>query len=128
MRRWDHSHDGVSWCSRSSAVAVRQAWDRLIHHAGLTNLRFDDLRRKAVSLFFEVGQNVPEVALISDHWTPAMLFRYTQLRPELIVDEKLARVPEEVRNEIEIGSAGDVRLTPNSGPNPVQPLGVDPSR
>ena len=71
--------------------------------------------------------NVPEVALISGHRTPAMLFRYTHPRPELIA-EKLARVPGEVRNEIEIGSARDVRLTPNSGPNPVQPLGVDPGR
>jgi hypothetical protein len=48
-----------------------------------------------VSRFFEAGLNVPEVALISGHRTPAMLFRYTHPRPELIV-EKLARVPEEV--------------------------------
>ena len=76
-----------------SAFAVRQAWDRLTNRAGLLDFRFHDLRHEAVSRLFEAGLNVPEVALISGHRTPAMLFRYTHPRPELIA-EKLARLGE----------------------------------
>jgi integrase len=68
--------------------------------AGLTNLRFHDLRHEAVSQFFEMGLNMPKVALISGHRTPAMLFRYTHPRPELIA-EKLARAADRVWDEIE---------------------------
>ena len=62
----------------------------MVRRAGLTNLRFHDLRHEAASLFFEAGQNVPEDALVSGHRTPTMLFRYTHPRPELIA-QKLAR-------------------------------------
>ena len=47
---------------------------------------------------FVAGLNVPEVALISGHRTPAMLFRYTHPRPELIA-ENLARAAGEVGEE-----------------------------
>jgi len=69
--------------------AVRQGWDRLIKRAGVQDLRFHDLRHEAVSRLFELGLNVPEVALISGHRDPRMLFRYTHPRPEKIA-EKLA--------------------------------------
>ena len=35
-----------------------------------------------ISRFFEMGLSVPEVALISGHRDPRMLFRYTHLRAE----------------------------------------------
>ena len=38
-----------------------------------------------MSRFFELGLNVPEVAAISGHRDPRMLFRYTHLKPEDIV-------------------------------------------
>ena len=63
-------------------VAVRQAWDRLVRRAGITNLHFHDLRHEAISRFFEMGLSIPEVALISGHRDPRMLFRYTHLRAE----------------------------------------------
>jgi integrase len=63
-------------------VAVRQAWDRLVKRAGITNLHFHDLRHEAISRFFELGLSIPEVALISGHRDPRMLFRYTHLRAE----------------------------------------------
>ena len=66
-------------------VAVRQAWDRLVKRAGITNLHFHDLRHEAISRFFEMGLSVPEVALISGHKDPRMLFRYTHLRAEDVV-------------------------------------------
>jgi integrase len=64
--------------------AAKMAWKRLVKRAGLLNLRFHDLRHEAVSRFFEKGLNLPEVALISGHRDPRMLFRYTHPRPEII--------------------------------------------
>ncbi len=60
--------------------AIRLAWERLKKKAGVTDLRFHDLRHEAISRFFEMGLSVPEVALISGHRDPRMLFRYTHLR------------------------------------------------
>ena len=58
----------------------RLAWERLRSRAGLTDLRFHDLRHEAISRFFELGLNIPEVAVISGHKDPRMIFRYTHLR------------------------------------------------
>jgi len=63
----------------------RLAWDRLRCRAGLSDLRFHDLRHEAISRFFELGLNIPEVAVISGHKDPKMLFRYTHLRAEELV-------------------------------------------
>ena len=64
----------------------RLAWDRLRSRAGLSDLRFHDLRHEAISRFFELGLNIPEVAVISGHKDPRMLFRYTHLRAEELVN------------------------------------------
>lgn len=63
-----------------SANAVRLSWERITKRAGITNLHFHDLRHEAISRFFELGLAVPEVALISGHKDPRMLFRYTHLK------------------------------------------------
>jgi integrase len=68
-----------------SGNAVRLAWERLKKRIGITDLRFHDLRHEAISRFFEMGLSVPEVALISGHRDPRMLFRYTHLRAEDVV-------------------------------------------
>lgn len=73
-----------------SANAFRLAWERCKVRAakqvpGIVDLRFHDLRHEAVSRFFELGLNVPEVAAISGHRDPRMLFRYTHLKPQDIV-------------------------------------------
>ena len=60
--------------------AFRLAWDRLKRRAGLRDLRFHDMRHEAISRFFEQGLNIAEVALISGHKDPRMLFRYTHLK------------------------------------------------
>jgi integrase len=65
-----------------TASALQQAWRRARTRAGVDDLRFHDLRHEAVSSFFEMGLSVPEVALITGHKDPRMLFRYTQLRAE----------------------------------------------
>jgi integrase len=79
----------------ASANAFRLAWERCRRRAAmqqgsLVTFRFHDLRHEAVSRFFELGLSVPEVALISGHRDPRMLFRYTHLKP-LDVGAKLNR-------------------------------------
>lgn len=64
-----------------SAEAVRHAWERTRKRAGLTDLRFHDLRHEAISRFCELGLSIPEVSVISGHRDPRMLFRYAHLRP-----------------------------------------------
>ncbi len=73
-----------------SANALALGWKRLVRTCGIVDLRFHDLRHEAISRFFEMGLNVPEVALISGHKTPSQLFRYTNLKADLVV-EKLRR-------------------------------------
>ena len=65
-----------------SPNGFRLAWERLRSRAGLSDLRFHDLRHEAISRFFELSLNIPEVAVISGHNDPRMLFRYTHLRAE----------------------------------------------
>ena len=73
-----------------AANAFKLAWQRCKrraarHVASVADLRFHDLRHEAVSRFFELGLSVPEVAAISGHKDPRMLFRYTHLKAEEIV-------------------------------------------
>ena len=65
--------------------ALKLAWGRLKRRTELDDLRFHDLRHEAITRFFEMGLSMPEVALISGHRDPRMLFRYTHLRAEDIV-------------------------------------------
>lgn len=70
-----------------NANAPRLAWERLRKRAGLYNLRFHDLRHETISRFVEMGLSVPEVAVISGHKDARMLFRYTHLRAEGLVNK-----------------------------------------
>ena len=65
-----------------TATALRGLWSRAIKRAGLSDLRFHDLRHEATSRFFEKGLNVMEVAAITGHKDLRMLQRYTHLRAE----------------------------------------------
>jgi integrase len=65
--------------------SIRHGWDRLVKRSGLFDLRFHDLRREAISRFFEKGLSIPEVALISGHRDLRVLSIYTKLKPELLV-------------------------------------------
>ena len=65
----------------------RLAWDRLRNRAGITDLRFHDLRHEAISRFFEKGLSIAEVAAISGHKDPRMLFRYTHLDAKIIANK-----------------------------------------
>ena len=70
-----------------SPNAFRLAWDRLRKRVGIKKLHFHDLRHEAISRFFEMGLSIPEVALISGHRDPRMLFRYTHLRAEDVANK-----------------------------------------
>ena len=70
-----------------SANCVRLAWERTRKRAGISDLRFHDLRHEAVSRFFEMGMSVPEVALISGHKDVRQLFRYTHLNPTNVFEK-----------------------------------------
>ena len=67
-----------------NANAFRMAWDRLKKRAAIYNLNFHDLRHEAISQFFERGLSIAEVAAISGHKDPRMLFRYTHLNATAI--------------------------------------------
>ncbi|RWC93750.1 MAG: site-specific integrase [Mesorhizobium sp.] len=67
-----------------TSVAMRLQWDRLTKRAGIDDLNFHDLRHEAISRFFELGLSIPEVASISGHRTPAMLFRYAHANQETV--------------------------------------------
>jgi integrase len=64
-----------------SMEALKQAWERARDRAALGDLHFHDLRHEAISRLCEMGLSLPEVALISGHRDPRMLFRYVNLRP-----------------------------------------------
>lgn len=63
-----------------SKTALAMAWRRALTRAGITGLRWHDLRHEATSRFFEMGLGTMEVAAITGHKTLSMLKRYTQLR------------------------------------------------
>lgn len=61
------------------ADSLTQAFQRVITRAGLTDLRFHDLRHEATSRLFEKGLHIMEVASITGHKDLSMLWRYTHL-------------------------------------------------
>ena len=65
-----------------TANSISQAFERASERAGISNLRFHDLRHEATSRFFERGLNPMQVASITGHKTLQMLKRYTHLRAE----------------------------------------------
>jgi len=66
----------------TSANAFKMAWRRVQNRAKLSDLRFHDLRHEALSRFCELGLSIPELAVISGHRDPRMLFRYAHLRAD----------------------------------------------
>tara|TARA_Y100001934_G_scaffold206423_1_gene244092 strand:+ start:34 stop:306 length:273 start_codon:yes stop_codon:yes gene_type:complete len=66
----------------TSNGVLKSAWRRACCRAGISDLRFHDLRHEATSRFFEKGLNLMEVAAITGHKDLRMLQRYTHLRAE----------------------------------------------
>lgn len=73
--------------------SVSKAFARACERLGIVDLRFHDLRHEGVSRLFEMGLDMPEVAIISGHsW--GMLRRYTHLRPSAVLEKINARFKE----------------------------------
>ncbi|GAA6157377.1 site-specific integrase [Pyruvatibacter sp. HU-CL02332] len=70
-----------------SANAVKLSWRRATKRSGIEDLRFHDLRHEAISRFAEMGLSIPEIAAISGHRDPRMLFRYTHLELARIIEK-----------------------------------------
>jgi integrase len=70
-----------------TANAFRLAWERVKVRAKIDDLHFHNLRHEAISRFFEMGLNAPEVALISGHRDMRMLARYTHPQRQLITQK-----------------------------------------
>jgi len=79
LRSLDRSGDHVF---PMTPMAFKLAWNRLRQRAGVPDLRLHDLRHEAISRFAEMGLTTVELAVISGHRDPRMLFRYAHLRPE----------------------------------------------
>jgi len=62
--------------------SVATVFQRARNAAGVTDLRWHDLRHHGISLLFERGLDIPRVAMISGHRSWSELRRYTNLKPE----------------------------------------------
>jgi len=56
--------------------------------AGVDDLHFHDLRHHGISLLFERGYTIEQVALVSGHRSWQQLRRYTHLRPEHVLSRE----------------------------------------
>ena len=61
---------------------INRVWAMALERAGITGLRFHDLRHEAVSRLVEKGLSDQEAAAVSGHKSMQMLRRYTHLRAE----------------------------------------------
>jgi integrase len=63
-----------------NAWSVSANFTRAAMRSGVVDLHFHDLRHHAISLLFERGYQIHEVALVSGHRDWKQLKRYTQIR------------------------------------------------
>ena len=62
--------------------SVSAAFTRVCAKLNINDLHFHDLRHEAASRLFEVGYDIPQVAIVTGHKDWNDLKRYTQLKPE----------------------------------------------
>lgn len=67
--------------------SVSAAFERACERCGIADLHLHDLRHEGISRLFELGLDIPEVALISGHMSWTMLRRYTHLKPEQVLEK-----------------------------------------
>ncbi len=63
-------------------MSVTETFIRACRMMKIEDLHFHDLRHHALSLLFEQGFLIPEVAIVSGHSSWDMLKRYTHIKPE----------------------------------------------
>ena len=57
-------------------------WRTVANLAQCDDLHFHDLRHEGISHLFELGWNIPKVAMVSGHRTWTSLKRYTHIRQQ----------------------------------------------
>jgi integrase len=70
-----------------SPQSVSNYFPRACRAAGVSGLRYHDLRHEATSRLFERGFSIMEVAAITGHKTLSMLQRYTHLSPHALAEK-----------------------------------------
>lgn len=70
--------------TNSVIATFERARDRLAANGmpGIKDLRFHDLRHTGITLLFQLGLKIEQVAVVSGHTNWAQLKRYTHIRPE----------------------------------------------
>lgn len=63
-----------------NAESVSSSFTRACQILGIEDLHFHDLRHEGISHLFELGWNIPKVAMVSGHRTWTSLKRYTHIR------------------------------------------------
>ena len=67
-----------------TSSGLQQAFRKFTRRLQMHDLRFHDLRHKAISAFFEQGLTVPEVQLMSGHRTLEQLMRYAHATAQAV--------------------------------------------
>lgn len=70
--------DGPLWPYNSESIS--SSFTKTCKLLGIEDLHFHDLRHEGISRLFEMGWNIPRVAMVSGHRTWKSLQRYTHLR------------------------------------------------
>jgi integrase len=68
---------------RFGRISIRKAWDEALKRAGITNLRFHDLRHTFATYAAESGASNLELAVALGHETLQMLQRYTHMNAKI---------------------------------------------
>jgi integrase len=66
--------------------SVSASFQRACKRLGIEDLHLHDLRHEGISRLFEAGLQIQEVALISGHESWTQLKRYTQIKPEHVLE------------------------------------------
>lgn len=98
------------------------AWQRTLKLAGLSNLRFHDLRHEFVSRLFEqTNLSDGQIAALSGHTDPRSLWRYKHLRTELLrpamEEVNLQLIDRDVMDDVE-RAIRDAMIEAVDSPNP----------
>lgn len=67
-----------------SSQTMTNWWIRACRELEIEDLHFHDLRHDAISMLFEAGYQIQEVAVLSGHRSWKHLQRYTHIRPETL--------------------------------------------
>lgn len=63
-----------------NSKSVSSAFTRACQVLGIEDLHFHDLRHEGISYLFELGKQIPEVAMVSGHQSWASLKRYSHIK------------------------------------------------